>query len=169
MPPFLPTCHRPSPGRHCRILIAGAAPGGPATARVDLLRPPPSLIPFYCPGFLLQLAALAGGRWSRRPSSSPLSPEEERKGERDEEREMGREEEEEERVSLTDMWDPRGSHDFFIIFYVGLTCGSHGFYYFSGSNCHVSATSMPRRTKTESNWPRRRHVSQNRPQNRRGT
>jgi hypothetical protein len=53
--------------------------------------------------------------------------------------------------------------------WVELTCGSHIFYYFSGSNCHVSATSMPREMKTESNQPHMCHVSQNRHLNRRGT
>ena len=52
-----------------------------------------------------------------------------------------------------------GPHHIYLC--VKLTCGSHRVYYFSGSNCHVNATSMPRRMKTESNLPRMHHVSQN--------
>lgn len=67
-PPLLPTGHRPSPRRHCRISVTGVAPGGPVAARV-LLRPPPSPTPSYRPGFLLQPVALVGGHRSHRPPS----------------------------------------------------------------------------------------------------
>ena len=46
---------------------------------------------------------------------------------------------------------PMWARHSFINLCIKLTCGSHGVYYFSGSNCHVSATSVPCQIETESN------------------
>ncbi len=51
------------------------------------------------------------------------------------------------------MWGPLGSHHFFIILCVKLICGSHGYYYFSRMNCHVSVTSAKTAIKTAEGPP----------------
>ncbi|XP_066164337.1 uncharacterized protein [Oryza sativa Japonica Group] len=86
-------------------LLPAATAGSrlPALLRGDLL-PPGSSVPSTAVADPLLSPRLSpptccSHRWapvSPPPSNSPLSPEEERRGERDEEREMGREEEEEE-------------------------------------------------------------------------
>lgn len=51
-------------------------------------------------------------------------------------------------IERREWWDDMWGHMASPFFVVLLTCGSHGCYYFSGSNCHESATSMPRGPKT---------------------
>lgn len=68
------------------------------------------------------------------------------------------------RWGVNDMSDPRGPHLFNYSFITGMW--AHGFYYFLGKNCHVSA---PRQCHTEDLVkPDKRHFSQNRLPNRRG-
>lgn len=47
----------------------------------------------------------------------------------------------------------------FIILFVYVIRGFHGFYYFATLNCHVSATSIPRGNEDLVKDPYMRHVS----------